>query len=259
MLEMDQKQRYILEIAYNGAAYSGWQKQDNANSVQEELNHAIKKLLNEEVRSSGCGRTDTGVHARQFFMQFDSIKSPDETFVKRLNYILPRDILVKRLLKPARADVHVRYSATSRTYHYIISTVKNPFLIDRATFFYHALDVATMNEASALLLEYEDFQSFSKKGTDVKHYLCKLTEAKWKQNGELLVFRISANRFLRSMVRLLTGTLIMVGSGRIDIDRFREIIESKNPLLSSKAAPADGLYLTNVRYPENSFAEWPEK
>lgn len=241
--------RYFVEFAYNGKNYHGWQYQPHAVSVQETLNKALSLLLKKEIELVGAGRTDTGVHARQMYAHFDFEETLDSNhWVKKLNSFLPQDIAVYRFI-PLHDDAHARFDATRRTYEYHIHLFKDPFENEGSWFHFHPLDVEAMNKAAQLLFEYTDFECFSKVHTDVRTFNCAVTEANWQQNGTKLVFTITADRFLRNMVRAIVGTLIKVGLGKTTLDEFRKIIESKNRGEAGFSVPAHGLYLTRVVYP----------
>ncbi|WP_347159969.1 tRNA pseudouridine(38-40) synthase TruA [Pontibacter chitinilyticus] len=242
--------RYFLEIAYDGGRFHGWQVQPNALSVQEVLDDSLSKVLREPIATVGSGRTDTGVHASQQFVHFDVAQelAPQQT-VFRLNRLLPADIAAKNLyLVPDEA--HARFDAMARTYHYYLTLNKDPFQRHHTYYYSRPLNVAKMNEAAAILLKYEDFTTFSKVKGDTKHYRCTMYEAKWQQEGETLIFTIRANRFLRGMVRLVVGTLLDVGKGKLTVAQFEQIIASQDRSKSSAAAPAEGLFLAKVAYPE---------
>jgi tRNA pseudouridine38-40 synthase len=247
--------RYFLEIAYDGTRFHGWQVQPNAISVQEVLDDSLSKILREKISSTGSGRTDTGVHASQQFIHFDSVQHLDpQQVVYRLNRILPDDISAYNLyLVPD--DAHARYHAFARTYHYHITLTKNPFKRDYAWYHSKPLDVEKMNEAAAILLKYEDFTTFSKVKGDTKHYRCNIYEAVWQQQGDELRFTIRANRFLRGMVRLIVGALADVGRGKLTVAQFEQIIASQDRSKASGAAPSEGLYLARVEYPEHLFQQ----
>lgn len=241
--------RYFIEFAYNGKNYCGWQYQPHSPSVQETLNKAISTLLRAEIDVVGAGRTDTGVHAKQMFAHFDHEGDLDnEALTLRLNSFLPKDIVIYRII-PLHADAHARFDATSRTYEYHIHTYKDAFINEGSWYEYHPMDVDKMNEAAKVLFEFIDFKCFSKTHTDVKTFNCKITEAHWQQNGTQLVFTITADRFLRNMVRAIVGTLVNVGLGKISTDDFRKIIESRDRSAAGFSVPAHGLYLTKVIYP----------
>jgi len=241
---------YVLEIAYKGTKYHGWQIQKNAHTVQAEINNAIAILLHQTVETLGCGRTDTGVHAEQQFVQFETTaKFIPAKFVFQLNAILPKDIFAKKIFT-ASANFSVRHDAIKRSYEYRISRVKNPFLDHICSFYFQRdLDVAVMNSAAEILLRYTDFQSFCKYHTAVDNFECTICSAHWAEEHELLVFYISANRFLRGMVRAIVGTLLQVGVGKITIEDFEKIIRSKDRKAAKQAAPPEGLFLTSVEYP----------
>ena len=240
--------RYFIELSYKGKNYHGWQIQPDANSVQEELNKAISKVVRQEITVVGAGRTDTGVHASQMFAHFDIDKELEGDYVYKFNSILPEDIVVYKVFL-VNKEAHVRFDATSRSYAYKIWLGRNPFLLD-STWQIHSqkLNVELMNEAAKLLLEYENFQCFSKVKTEVHTFNCTVTEAKWVQEGNTLTFYISANRFLRNMVRAIVGTLVDVGHEKTTVNQFREIIESKNRSNAGLSVPAKGLFLTEVKY-----------
>jgi tRNA pseudouridine38-40 synthase len=241
--------RYFIEIAYNGKEYCGWQYQPHSPSVQETLNKALSTLLRKEIDVVGAGRTDTGVHATQMFAHFDYEEVINsDALTKRLNAYLPKDIVVYRII-PLHDEAHARFDATSRTYEYHIHTFKDAFVDEGSWYNFHPLDVDKMNEASKIILEYIDFKCFSKTHTDVKTFNCKVTEAHWQQNGARLVFTVTADRFLRNMVRAIVGTLVNVGLGKINLHDFRQIIESRDRSAAGFSVPAHGLYLTKVKYP----------
>ncbi|GAB7258189.1 tRNA pseudouridine(38-40) synthase TruA [uncultured Polaribacter sp.] len=240
--------RYFIELAYNGKNYHGWQIQPDVISVQEKINHAISTVLQLQLEVVGAGRTDTGVHASQMFAHFDLEKEIEGDIVHKLNSILPNDITIYKVFL-VEDEHHARFNAESRSYEYKIWLGRNPFLLDFSWQIHsQQLNIIKMNEAASLLLEYEDFQTFSKVKTDVYTFNCNVTEAVWKQEGDLLVFHISANRFLRNMVRAIVGTLVDVGLEKITVDNFREIIESKNRGRAGLSVPAKGLFLTKIKY-----------
>jgi tRNA pseudouridine38-40 synthase len=241
--------RYFLEVNYKGTKFHGWQKQPNAPSIQEELEKAVGVLLREPVEIIGSSRTDTGVHAEQQFAHFDRFAELPEPhrFLHGVNSILPRDIAVKQLI-PVREEVHSRFAATHRCYEYRILRQKDPFQTELAYMFRPELAVETMNKAAQLLLQYDDFECFSKIHTDVKTFICRIQYAYWEETSLGLNFHIKANRFLRGMVRAIVGTLLEVGRGRMSVARFEEIIQSKNRKNAAAQAPAEGLFLTEVGY-----------
>lgn len=240
--------RYFIELSYNGKNYHGWQIQPDVISVQEKLNDAISTIFQEKIQVVGAGRTDTGVHASQMFAHFDIEKVLKGDVIFKLNSILPNDISVSKVFLVA-AEKHVRFDAISRSYEYKICLDRNPFLLDFSWQIHSQKpDVFLMNEAAKLLLEYTDFQTFSKVKTDVYTFNCDVTEAFWVANGNELTFHISANRFLRNMVRAIVGTLVDVGLGKISKEEFRSIIESKNRGNAGLSVPAKGLFLTKIKY-----------
>ncbi|MFZ5553326.1 MAG: tRNA pseudouridine(38-40) synthase TruA [Bacteroidota bacterium] len=243
--------RFFLEISYNGTAYHGWQVQENAHSVQQEVENVLSQLFSgKRIETLGCGRTDTGVHARQFFLHFDLDELPFEEndFVFKLNRMLPRDIAAHHLFR-VKDDAHARYDATSRSYEYHIHFRKDPFRESFSFYTPYTVDVERMNEAAGKLLTYNDFSSFCKHHTDTKTMICNVSEARWEQTKNGLVFHITADRFLRNMVRAITGTLMLAGKGVISTGEFCRIIEKKDRGSAGESMPACGLYLTNVTYP----------
>ena len=241
--------RYFVWFSYDGTAYHGWQIQPNGNSVQEELQRALSTLLREEISVTGAGRTDAGVHARQMVAHFDFSEAIDlEQLAYKLNRILPCDIAVDRV-ELVDDDMHARFSATSRTYHYYIHTKKDPFSRPYSTELHYELDFDKMNEAGRILMTYDDFGAFCKSHSDVKTTLCRVTKAEWVQTSETSwYFEITANRFLRNMVRAVVGTLIGVGRGRLTLDDFRKVIEGKRRTEAGESMPANALFLENIRY-----------
>jgi len=243
--------RYFLEIAYNGKNYCGWQKQPDEKTVQQEIEHFLSTVLQREIFTTGAGRTDTGVHARQMYVHFDVSEAINtDNFIYKANSFLPSDISVKNIYL-VKDDDHARFDAIAREYEYHVSIVKDPFSVTSAYQLKNYPDVNLMNEAAASLLKYSNFQAFSKVRTEVKSFNCKLTHAQWTIKDDMLIFTISADRFLRNMVRAIVGTLLEVGSGKITIEEFHEIIASKNRSNAGTSVPAHGLYLTKVIYPES--------
>ncbi|HEY0246290.1 MAG TPA: tRNA pseudouridine(38-40) synthase TruA [Mucilaginibacter sp.] len=252
---MTVKQRYFIELAYDGTKYHGWQSQHNAISVQEVLNKALSIVFRQPIDALGCGRTDTGVHAKQFFAHFDmettdhDLSAMDYALLSRsLNSILPDDIAIKQLI-PVAANAHARFDATSRSYEYHIHFDKDPFKTIYSWQLRDKPDLELMNQAAKIMMEYTDFSCFSKSNTQTKTNNCKITNAKWIQQDKGIVFQISADRFLRNMVRAIVGTLLMVGRKEIQPVGIRQIIESKNRSNAGTSVPACGLYLTQVKYP----------
>lgn len=245
--------RYFIEIAYNGKNYFGWQRQPNEISVQEELELALYTILRENIIVFGAGRTDTGVHAKQLFAHFDfgEIKKI-EKLIYRLNSLLPKDIAVRNILK-VEPDSHARFHAIQREYEYYITTHKNPFSLEFAYYVHKTPNIDLMNEAAELLLHNKNFRCFSRTNSSVKTYCCNIEVAYWRVENNKLIFTISADRFLRNMVRAIVGTLLQVGYGKKTVKEFQEIIDSGRREEAGTSAPAYGLYLTKVKYPENIF------
>jgi tRNA pseudouridine38-40 synthase len=250
----DMKPRYFVNIAYNGRNFHGWQIQKGQISVQQTINEHLSILLKEQIVCYGCGRTDAGVHARKYFFHFDTNTELTGLFFYKLNAFLPRDIRIIAAYIP-EPRIHARWDAIKRSYEYLVSSAKDPFMDGFSYQTNDKFDVKLMNKACSILLEYNDFESFSKTSSAQKHFLCDIFYAKWEQKNELLVFRITANRFVRSMVRLIVGTLLDVGRHKLDLKEFREIIESKDRTKSSILVHACGLYLTDVVYPEGVLTE----
>jgi len=242
--------RYFLELAYNGKNYHGWQLQPNAITVQEVVEKALSTLLREVVKVVGCGRTDTGVHAKQYFLHFDVEVAIDEfSLIRKLNSFLPDDVAIHNLFQVA-GDAHARFHAISRTYEYWITLNKNPFLTDTAYQVNRALDVDLLNEASAILLDHTDFKCFSRSNTDVKTYNCKITQASWQKRDNMLIFTITADRFLRNMVRAIVGTLLPIGLAEKDVSSLVAVIESRDRQQAGASVPGHALYLSKIEYPK---------
>ena len=251
--------RYFIQLSYDGTGYHGWQVQPNGVSVQEVLQKALSTLLRQPTEVTGAGRTDAGVHASMMVAHFDWPAAHEgegceempldcTQLTYKLNRLLPPDVAVQAV-RPVGPEMHARLSATRRTYHYYIHTRKDPFLRGYSWQVNVPLDFALMNEAAQVLLEYSDFTSFSKTGTDVKTNICQLTEARWEQlkPGEWR-FTVSANRFLRNMVRAIVGTLVEVGRHRMTISQMRHAIEAKDRQRAGESVPGHALYLTNIEY-----------
>lgn len=251
--------RYFIQLSYDGTGYHGWQVQPNGVSVQEVLQKALSTLLRQPTEVTGAGRTDAGVHASMMVAHFDWPAAHEgegceempldcTQLTYKLNRLLPPDVAVQAV-RPVGPEMHARFSATRRTYHYYIHTRKDPFLRGYSWQVNMPLDFALMNEAAQVLLEYSDFTSFSKTGTDVKTNICQLTEARWEQlkPGEWR-FTVSANRFLRNMVRAIVGTLVEVGRHRMTISQMRHAIEAKDRQRAGESVPGHALYLTNIEY-----------
>ena len=246
--------RYFAELAYKGTNFNGWQRQDNAPSVQQALEDAFSKLLHTEITVTGAGRTDTGVHASYYVMHLDLPVEAGDTaaFIYHLNSILPHDIALFSLT-PVADSAHARFDALEREYKYHIATRKDPFKRETAWQYFVELDMDAMNSAAGHLLNAADFTTFSKLHSGNKTNICKVHEAAWTRDGDGLVFTIRADRFLRNMVRSVVGTLVDVGRGKISADRFAEILAARDRSLASGSAPAQGLFLNDVRYPETVF------
>ena len=243
--------RYFIELAYDGTPFHGWQIQPNAKSIQESLNNTLSTILRDEINAVGCGRTDTGVHAKKFFAHFD-IEPPInelEQLTYKCNRMLNPAIAIQRFFE-APDEAHARFSALSRSYEYLITQQKDPFAVNRRWEMREKLDVEAMNEAASILQDYKDFTSFSKSNTQTETNLCDVSEARWTQSGTELKFNITANRFLRNMVRAIVGTTLEVGQGKINTEEFKGIIEAKNRSKAGLSVPAHGLYLSNIVYPE---------
>jgi len=244
-------QRFFIELAYDGTAYHGWQTQPNAVTVQQKLDEALSVFFRQPVLSLGCGRTDAGVHAGKFFAHMDlQGVTVDKAIaaVGGINALLPYAIAVKRIFS-VDAAAHARFDATARSYEYHFHFHKDPFKLNRSWLYKAALDVTAMNAAAASLLNFTDFTSFSKTNTDTATNNCKITQAEFRETESGLIFTISADRFLRNMVRAIVGTLVLVGRKEIDLAQFSAIIESKNRSNAGQSVPACGLYLVNIIYP----------
>ncbi len=243
--------RYFIEIAYNGKNYHGWQKQPNDVTVQEVFEKTLSTLLREDIKITGSGRTDAGVHAKQLFVHFDSLKKIDETeLIFKLNSLLPKDISTLNVFQ-VKDEAHARFDAVEREYEYVISLKKNPFYEDFSYLLHQVPDITLMNEAAKVLLDYNDFQCFSRSKTDVKTYHCTIKEAYWRVEESQFIFSIKADRFLRNMVRAIVGSLLDVGLKITSLEQFHDIIKSKDRSKAGTSAPAKGLILTKVKYPKN--------
>ena len=241
--------RYLVRLKYNGSDFCGWQIQPNSSTVQEVIEEKLSMLLNEDVKVIGCGRTDTGVHARDFYLHFDTknIGLDSENLKYKLNSVLPSSIAIIELRKVSD-EFHARFSAVSRQYKYYINLSKDPFK-DNFWFVRQSLDLRAMKEAGGVLMDYEDFTSFSKLHTDAKTNLCKITQMDLEGNEDCVVITITANRFLRNMVRAIVGTLVEIGLGKRPPQDMRRIIEAKNRCEAGSSAPAKGLFLNEIKYP----------
>jgi tRNA pseudouridine38-40 synthase len=247
--------RYFLELSYKGTHYNGWQIQDNAISVQQKINEALAVKLGTgsspvPLETVGCGRTDTGVHATQFFAHFDASEKITDTkdFVYRLNALLPFDISIHNIHAVAD-DAHARYDAVQRSYRYYIHTFKNSFLRDYSGCYFSKFNLEAMNEVAQLFMQHTDFSSFCKARAQSKTPYCKIYTAQWKSKNGLFIFEITADRFLRGMVRAMVGTMIDVGAGKTTLQDVEKILAHKDRTKAGHAAPACGLYLTKIVYP----------
>ena len=248
--------RYFLDLSYLGDAYHGWQRQPNVTTVQQVIEEALFTTTRKVTHVFGAGRTDTGVHAKQMIAHFDAEFDgrKEKQLVHQLNSCLPLDIAVKRLFK-VNKDAHARFDATERSYEYHLCTEKDPFHVP---FHYHIKsipDIELMNQAAQILFEYEDFECFSKTKTDVRTFLCKITHAEWVMKDSHYIFNISADRFLRNMVRAIVGTLLKIGLKKQDLNDFRKIIERKNRSEAGLSVPSKGLFLTKITYPKSIFID----
>ena len=250
--------RYFLKISFDGTNYNGWQVQKNSSqTVQQKINEGLSQLLNEKIEIFGCCRTDTGVHAKELYAHFDSEKilvgnKTKVHWIYKFNKMIPKDISIDEICK-VKEDASARFDATARTYQYFIHQKRNPFLLGHSYYYYGELDLLLMNKASVLLKKYDDFTAFSKISTQAKSNICKIYKAEWKQKDDKLIFTIRANRFLRGMVRMITGTMISLGKYKMTLDEFRKVIESKDCRNAGALAPACGLFLTKVEYPKTIF------
>src|ERR1035437_4033930 len=268
--------RYFIKVSFDGTRYSGWQVQKNsAHTVQQKINEGLSRLLSEKIEVFGCCRTDAGVHARELYAHFDSKKDltpskatplslnnraknegwerssgegGESDWLHKFNSMLPVDISIDGIFSVA-ADANARFDATARTYQYFINSKRNPFLINRSYYYYSDLDIALMNKAAQILKKNKDFSAFSKLHTQAKTNICKITKAEWKVVENGFVFTIRADRFLRGMVRMIVGTMILVGKHKITLSDFKKIIDSKDCQNAGALVPACGLYLTKVEYP----------
>ena len=240
--------RYVITFSYDGGRYHGWQIQPNGVSVQEKLEWALSTLLREQISVTGAGRTDAGVHARMMVAHFDASQLDCVQLAYKLNRLLPQDIAVQKV-EAVSDEMHARFSAKWRTYHYYIHTCKDPFLRTYSCEIHYPLDFAAMNEAGQRLMGYDDFGAFCKSGADVKTTLCQVTKATWVQTSPTTwYFEITANRFLRNMVRAVVGTMIDVGRGRLTIEEFCKVIEGKRRTEAGESMPGNALFLEKIEY-----------
>lgn len=241
--------RYFIQFSYDGSDFFGWQKQPDVVSVQQTLEEALSLFLKKAIDLVGAGRTDTGVHAREMFAHFDYEGEFDrEQLIYRLNAFLPESIVILNLIE-VQAQAHARFDAISRTYEYWVVFTKNPFLTNYAYYIKQDIDVDLMNEAAKELIKFTDFECFSKTNTDVKTFICDLKSANWKLVEDKLVFTITADRFLRNMVRAIVGTLLEIGKHKMNLEDLKEVLASKDRSKAGPSVPAKALFLTKVNYP----------
>ncbi len=243
--------RYFIEVAYRGTAYAGFQIQPNANSIQAEVSKALGIFFKGDCNLTGSSRTDSGVHAHSNFFHFDADHLPAQAKLDKVAYninaILPDDIMVKRIFEVADT-AHCRFDALSRSYEYAIYQLKDTFVADRAYYFPYTLDLGQLQAAAEVVMSYQDFTSFSKRNTQVHTFNCTILKSEWSVQNNCTIYNVEANRFLRGMVRGLVGTMLKVGTGKISIDQFKEIIESKDCTKADFSVPPQGLFLKKVRY-----------
>ena len=253
--------RYFLRLSFNGESFHGWQSQHNAQSIQSTLRDALSVVLKKPVEVTGAGRTDSGVHAREFYAHFDQPSELSDAerndLVCHLNGFLPDTISIQEIL-PVRGDAHARFSAHSRTYQYFITKKKDPFQQSFSWYYPGKLDVDLMNRGAKILKNNLDFTSFAKLPKETKTNICHIENAQWEENEHLLVFTITADRFLRNMVRAIVGTLVELGRGKIDLEDLDRIILSKDRSAAGYSVPANGLFLVSVNYPEEIFLNTPD-
>ena len=244
--------RYFIRLSFDGTGFHGWQAQRNAVSVQKILADAISMIVREEVMLTGCGRTDTGVHAHEYLAHMDLSQELNKTqrdkLAFKLNSYLGDDVAIQAIF-PVRQNAHARFSAVRRTYKYFITRVKNPFLRNYSHYIYGPIDIDQMNKGADLIMQFSDFTSFTKVDSDSKTRICHINEAGWENDGDLLVFTISADRFLRNMVRAIVGTLLDLGAGKMSLRDLKLVIEAKNRSDAGESVPAGGLFLEHIEYP----------
>ncbi len=245
--------RYFIEISYKGTQYAGFQIQQNAITIQAEVERVLQIFFRKKLVLTGSSRTDAGVHALQNFFHFDTEDNIQPGSIYNLNALLPPDIAVLKI-RPMHPNAHCRFDALSRQYRYTVYSQKHPFLTDTAYFFPFSIDIDKMKEAAVIVKQYQDFGAFAKRNSQVKTFRCQILECKWELEGDKKMFVVKANRFLRGMVRGLTGTMLQVGRNRISIDAFREIIESGDSSRADFSVPGHGLCLEEVAFAEHYFA-----
>jgi len=247
--------RYFLNLSYRGTNYHGWQIQKNAVSVQQVINNAMGVILKKPIETVGSGRTDTGVHANQQVLHFDiDNKLEKADFIYKLNSLLPKDIAINNMTE-VKLDAHARFSAIRRQYVYHITRRKNPFLQDQAYYFRKPLDIELMNDLEDFFIQWKDFQSFSKVKTEVNNFICDVYDIRWTCDKNDIILKITANRFLRGMVRAIVGTMLDVGIGNSSKQNFIDIVQSKDRKQAGSAVPPHGLFLNSVSYPDNIYVD----
>ncbi len=253
------RMRYFLEVAYKGTRYSGFQVQENAITIQSEIERALKIYFRSDFKLTGSSRTDAGVHALQNYFHFDYDTGIQQKELYNLNSILPEDIVINSISLMRKKDdgewPHARFDAISREYKYYILQRKDPFRKETAYQYPYKIDFESLQQAALVIAEYNDFTSFSKKNTQVKTFICSIIESEWKWEEDVLIYHVKANRFLRGMVRALVGTMLQVGRKKITLEQFREILLARDCSLADFSAPAVGLFLVAVEYPEGFFSD----
>ncbi|MCO5235543.1 MAG: tRNA pseudouridine(38-40) synthase TruA [Chitinophagaceae bacterium] len=244
--------RYFIEVAYKGAGFAGFQIQDNAVTIQSEIQRAMQIVFKREIPLTGSSRTDTGVNALQNYFHFDSEALMADRYLYNLNAILPPDIVIKKMF-PVPPGAHCRFDAVGREYVYYVYKEKNPFLYRQAYYYPYTLDFELLQQAAAVILHYTDFTAFSKRNTQVKNFNCGIVKSSWSSTEDSLVYEVQANRFLRGMVRGLTGTMLQVGRGKMTVGDFQQIVAGKDPSKTNFAVPGYGLFLKKVHYPTGYF------
>ena len=243
--------RYFIETSYKGTAYSGFQVQQNSNTIQAEIEKALQVYFKQSFSLTGSSRTDAGVHAFQNYFHFDaqisSARGDLTQAVYHLNAILPSDIVIKRIF-PVGDDAHCRFDALSREYKYFIYQTKDPFVEDRAHYFPYKVHLENLRACAQVISQHNDFTSFSKRNTQVKNFICDIQKSEWKEEDNMLVYKVKANRFLRGMVKALVGTMLRAGTGKISIQEFEEIIQSRDCTKADFSVPSHGLFLVNIEY-----------
>jgi tRNA pseudouridine38-40 synthase len=244
--------RYFIELSYKGTGYSGFQKQENAATVQEKVEDAFKIFFRKDFVLTGSSRTDAGVHARRNYFHFDTEEVFDSKHIYNLNAILPSDIVIKNIL-PVAPDAHARFDAVSRHYRYCIYREKNPFLDDRGWYLPFKMDITVLHQCAELVLGHSHFIAFSKVHTQVKTFDCQILYSRWVEKDDCLYYEVAANRFLRGMVRALVGTMVKAARGNLANRDFEAVLKGGKPASADFSAPAKGLFLEDVAYPEGQF------